>query len=82
MVQIEESLRTKGNKRKIRSNGIRPSWSLIWEGGLGQFVKRERKREKKRRRRRRRRGKVWIEMVLYELLWIGMDLMYISLFHF
>ena len=40
-------------------------------------MKRERERERKRKRRRRR-GKVWISMNLYGLLWICMDISYLS----
>ena len=65
-------------KGKLKSNGIRPNWSLI----LGEEESKknvERGRRGRRKRKERKPRKVWIEMVLYGYLDFYMD---ISLFHF
>ena len=75
--EVEDQGVMKG-KLKIKK-GIRPSWSLILE----EASTRRRREEKRRgrRRRRRRKGKVsilvWIAMILYRIVCMG-----ISLFHF
>ena len=60
-------------KRKIKINGIRPSWSLIL--GHWRASTRRKQKSRKRGRRRRRRGfQIWISMVLYGFVNICMDL--------
>ena len=59
-------------KGKLDQNGIRPSWSLIWEGVLGLLSKERRieeeEEEEKKKRKKKKKKRI-----------SGMD---ISLFHF
>ena len=65
-------------KGKLKSNGIRPSWSLIWERRrlLREEEKEERKEEKKKKKKKGMDcyGFVWISMDCYGFVWIVMVL--------
>ena len=67
------------------SNGIRPSWSLIW-GSARAFCEERKRRERKKKKKKRKKAKkgmeyygfvwklfvygiVWIAMILYGFIW-------------
>ena len=51
---------------KFGSNGIRPSWFLIWEGVLGHYVKRgEEEEEEEEKESQERYRLVWIVWIIW-----------------